>query len=144
MVPVTISLIGNLRGPRLLLSQIFQELHTRGLFAKGFSGGSSSFGVGGSGVGSCFGVGGIGGFTGVEGIRPGVGTDHRPQYVFQGSQFRPRASAPRPPMVFPPNFPVDIFITKDLFKKGMQVIHTEMKKHETFPQNMYNKLYIEL
>ena len=47
-------------------------------------------------------------------------------------------------MVFPPNFPVDIFITKDLFKKGMQAIHTEMKKHETFQQNMYNRLHNEL
>ena len=70
-----------------------------------------------------------------------MGTDHRPQYVFQGSQFRPRSSAPRPPMVFPPNFPVDIFITKELFKNGMKAIHTEMKKHENFQQNMYNKLH---
>ena len=73
-----------------------------------------------------------------------MGSDYRPQYVFRGPQFRPRPQAQRPPMYFPPGFPVDIFITKDLFKKGMQAINTEMKKHERFQQDLYNILNKEL
>ena len=73
-----------------------------------------------------------------------MGSGYRPQYVFRGSDFQSRPRAPRPPMYFPPGFPVDIFITKELFKNGMKAIHTEMKKHENFQQNMYNKLHDEL
>ena len=48
MVPMSTSLMGNLRGPSMLLSQVFQELHARGFFPR-LPGSSSSSGVGGIG-----------------------------------------------------------------------------------------------